>query len=157
VLHDAYTSPGVEVEAFKRVSEAGNFGIALEALIGGMGGVLEGAECFLRNGYKTRPDIAVSTYRDLLKRSWLGSLIPFHLDIQMWRYQAEIHCSVFVGSEDVAPHWRTEFRARFTEDYNRHEKGFYGAPTDRYVSVFVTGFTIFKLWSALQDKTIEGK
>jgi hypothetical protein len=159
VMHDAYVRDRTEVETFKQIAEASNFGVALEALIDGMGEVLGAAENWLRDGYKDRPNLVDGYYRSLVSKPWFGGFIPFHLDVRMDRYAAEISCRVAAADEHgtIEPNnnKRLEFRAKFLVDFNRLEEGFYGASHDRRVSVLVTGFSLLKLWSALQDKTFE--
>ncbi|RTL86893.1 MAG: hypothetical protein EKK29_08055 [Hyphomicrobiales bacterium] len=164
ILHRSYTRPGCDVEAFNRVAEANNFGVALEAMIDGMDGVMSAADGFLESGYAQLPETISRVKKSLRTGSWGSGLIPFHFDIELKRYQAKITCSVNVASETgardqsgVAGVWRTDFCAQFEIDVNRLEQGFYGLKSaDRNVSVTATGFTLFKLWSAIQQHETQG-
>jgi len=139
---ETYRPADTAVATFKAITEAENFGRALEILIDGMPEVLRIAFDFVERCYPQKAEVLKGT---LLKHTW--DLAPFNVSVQLKRYSTEIVCRSWAEMSGAA---QTEFAAQFQVDYDLLTEGFYGRLPGRKISVEFGGETLLKLSTALR-------
>lgn len=127
--------------AFSLIGECPTFGDALETTIRLMPDILAIVDCWFATTY---PEHHAAKYKQQYRASrWDG---PIKLTVKVGRYSA---CILL---QAVNPEIENLFEARYLKDNALMAQGFYGpeSPDETRTSA-VTGFTLFKLWQALND------